>query len=73
MSDVYSLAFLMEEPLRLKRGCVYQHVDAALISWVQTAKSQDPAERLILPGLVVLLERILEDASKQDTQSGNER
>ena len=70
VSDVYSLAFMMEKLLRLKRDCVYQHVDATLISWVQTAKSQDPAECPILAGLVVLLERIIEDANLETVHAG---
>ena len=64
-SDVYSLAFMMQGLLSLRRGSVSQHVDAGLMQWINAALQHHPAHRPTLMSLVVVLQGIIEAAGKQ--------
>ena len=72
-SDAYSLSLMMFALLTMKTNCVSPDVDEGLMRWIETAFEDEPAKRPTLTALVVLLEEILEDASKRDSRSGDVR
>ena len=71
-SDVYGLAGMMEQLLRLEKGCTYHPLVAAMIRWMEDARRPDPTERPNLAALVQVLEALLEEASKASPPGASE-
>ena len=71
-SDVYSLAYMMEELMGLEE-CSSHPLTAALISWTEAAMCRDPAGRPTLAALVQVLEELHQEALETSPPRASEQ